>query len=292
MSLSILPLNANKSGKFIPWMIALMVYLATITGLGAVSISQWAAKWQLGFNNSITIELPPIGPQAQPEKLREVLSFLKKQPSVSHVKVVDKEKISELLRPWLGSEFSAKNLPLPILIDCSVSRNGPTDLAALKAGLTRIYPDASIEDNSKWHTTIDKFANSVQWALVIMLGLILLTVIGSINFITRTGLTIHAELISILQLLGARDDYVAGQFQKFVMQLGLRGCFLGMVLTLGTSFFLYFYAQGMEGFLQPDYKISILHLGVFFMTPAMIVLFMVVATRRTVMNTLKTQLPT
>lgn len=291
MSLPIIPLGANKSAKFIPWMIALMVYLATITSLLAVSINDWVGKWQTSFGSAITVELPPVSGANQNLKTEEVLAYLKGNSIVQAAEIVSREKISKLLKPWLGKEFEAQDLPFPVLIDVTLQNGAAIDSVALQAGVDKIYKGASIEENSRWYSALNKFAGSVQWALFIVLSLMFLTVIGSVNFITRTGLTIHAELISILQLLGSRDDYIASQFQKFVTQIGVRGGSIGVALSILSYMLMFFYAQGMEGFLQLNLQATYIHFAVLFCTPLIIVLFMVLAARRTVLKTLKTQLP-
>ena len=43
------PLNADPSGRFVPWIVALMVYLATISLMVAFSVSALINRWDTGF---------------------------------------------------------------------------------------------------------------------------------------------------------------------------------------------------------------------------------------------------
>lgn len=291
MTLTILPLNANKSGKFIPWMIALMVYLAIIAALGAVSMSQWASRWSLDLSQTFTVELPPLAQGAPAEKIEAVLNFLQGQEGIASVDLVDSKQVNALLKPWFGNEFKSQDFPLPILIDGHLKSKTSLDLEQLKNQLQPLYAGALVESNAPWQQTIGTFARSMEWGLFLVLGLILVTVVGAINFITKTGLIIHEEIISILQLVGARDDFVAKQFQRFILNLGVKGCLYGMTMALLTAVGLYFATQQLEGLLKLDLSLGVVQ-GIWFLAiPAVVLFFMVVATRRTVLKTLRTKLP-
>ena len=61
-------------------------------------------------------------------------------------------------------------------------------------------------------------------------GAAVLTVI----FTTRAGLAVHHAVVEVLHLIGARDGYIARQFQRQALRLALRGGIVGLVLTLAT----------------------------------------------------------
>jgi cell division transport system permease protein len=56
----------------------------------------------------------------------------------------------------------------------------------------------------------------------------------SIVFATRTGLAIHHGTVEVLHLIGARDSFIAAQFQWPALRLGLRGGLIGLVPALLT----------------------------------------------------------
>jgi cell division transport system permease protein len=55
-------------------------------------------------------------------------------------------------------------------------------------------------------------------------------------FVTRTGLAIHRRVIDIVHLIGARDAYIARQFQGHALRLGVMGGALGVALAAVTLF--------------------------------------------------------
>ena len=90
-------------------------------------------------------------------------------------------------------------------------------------------------------------------AVVILIGL---AAVATVVFTTRMGLSIHRNVIELLHLIGARDGYVAAQFQRQAMILGLRGGVLGIVLAVATLFGLRHVAGRLETPLAPDIPVA------------------------------------
>ena len=59
-------------------------------------------------------------------------------------------------------------------------------------------------------------------------------VIMSIVFATRTGLAVNHGTVEVLHLIGARDTFIAAQFQWPALRLGLRGGLIGLLPALIT----------------------------------------------------------
>jgi cell division transport system permease protein len=56
----------------------------------------------------------------------------------------------------------------------------------------------------------------------------------SIVFATRTGLAINHGTVEVLHLIGARDSFIAAQFQWPALRLGMRGGLIGLIPALLT----------------------------------------------------------
>ena len=66
-------------------------------------------------------------------------------------------------------------------------------------------------------------ARTIEWIAFSIVALIGLTAIAAIIFATRSGLAVHGAIINLLHVMGARDSYIACQFQMQAMMLGIRG---------------------------------------------------------------------
>ena len=53
----------------------------------------------------------------------------------------------------------------------------------------------------------------------------------TVIFITRTGLSLHHDVIELLHLMGAQDEYVAKQFESQALALCLKGGIIGFALA-------------------------------------------------------------
>ena len=54
-----LPLQRDVTGRFLPWIIALMVYLAILALAGSMVLSDMAQRWDKGLAGTLTIQVLP-----------------------------------------------------------------------------------------------------------------------------------------------------------------------------------------------------------------------------------------
>ena len=73
-------------------------------------------------------------------------------------------------------------------------------------------------------------------ATVLIVGLVTISAAVTVVFTTRAGVAIHHEVIELLHQIGARDSYIARQFQSHARALALKGGIIGGSLGLATLF--------------------------------------------------------
>ena len=54
-----IPLNRDGSGRFLPWLIALMVYLAGLALAGMLVLNGALQRWDRSLSGTLTVQLPP-----------------------------------------------------------------------------------------------------------------------------------------------------------------------------------------------------------------------------------------
>lgn len=230
-----IPLNRDSSVRFLPWIIALMVYLAGLALAGTLVLQGALERWNESLAGTLTVQLPPAE-AGKPDPLPATLELLRATPGVIHAAALTRTATAKLIEPWLGKSLSPDELALPRLIDLRINPAATPDLAALKARLADTAPGAVLDDHRLWLDRLAGFAISMEaTALAIVLligGAAVLTVV----FTTRAGLAVHHAVIEVLHLIGARDSYIAGQFQRQALDLGLRGGLVGLLLTVLTLF--------------------------------------------------------
>src|SRR5262249_59731105 len=65
-----------------------------------------------------------------------------------------------------------------------------------------------------------------------VLGLVLAATVLSVMFATRGAMATNRPIIEVLHFVGARDGYIAGEFQRHFLVLGLKGGAIGGAAAL------------------------------------------------------------
>jgi cell division transport system permease protein len=78
------------------------------------------------------------------------------------------------------------------------------------------------------------FLRTVEVMAVTLLALVLAATAGVVAFVARAGLSIHRQIVDILHIVGARDAYVARQFQAQAFRFGFVGAMIGSLLGVIT----------------------------------------------------------
>jgi cell division transport system permease protein len=230
-----IPFDRDGSGRFLPWLIALMVYLAALATSGALALDQALTRWNRGLAGTLTVELPVRSEADQGDGgLNAALLVLRAAPGVLAATPLEREKVAKLLEPWLGADFPADELALPRLVDVRIDVGRGVDLAALRAQLAKAAPGAVLDDHRLWLDRLASLGFSIELTALVILALVGAAAVLAVIFTTRTGLSVHRDVIELLHLMGARDGYIAGQFQHQALRLGLGGGLIGLVLALVT----------------------------------------------------------
>jgi cell division transport system permease protein len=229
-----LPLDRDETARFLPWIIAFIVFLAALALAASMAADEALGSWNRGLSNSLTIQVPqaPDGPGASAKRVEAALAVLAATPGIAKSELLGDDKIRALLEPWLGKSLGAADLPLPALISVELKDPQAVDIDLLAHRLQNIAPDISLDSHKVW---LDALAGRARIAQIGALCIVLLNglaAIATVIFATRTGLMVHRAMIEVLHLMGASDLYIARQFAGQALRLGLRGGLIGIVPAL------------------------------------------------------------
>jgi len=286
-----LPLDKDAHSRFLPWLIAFMVFLAIMAMAGMLVLNATASRWDQGIRGTLTVQVMPAeDPSKDDERLRAVLSVLAQTPEIDSYETLTDDKLLKLLEPWLGPASESWDLPLPRLVDVELKTGADLDAEVLSRRLAARVPGASVDDHRIWLKRLVRLIQTVEGLATLVLAFIALATVGTVVFTTRTGLDIHREAIEILHLIGAQDSYVAGQFASRAFSLGLRGGFFGLLLAVPTLLGIGYLAQQMDSSLLPDLTLGFVHWSALAGLPLVVSLIAMVTARMTVMKTLSRML--
>ena len=226
-----LPLRQDASGRFLPWIIALMVYLAAMGGVGLIWLSEALSRWDVSLTSTLTVQIP--ADTSQP-RIDMAVGALRQTKGVISARLLPPDETAKLLQPWLGNNVALADLPLPRLIDIRVDPRLTIDYTTLRRQLASVIPGSRLDNSPSELGSIRDFALRVEGVITagVLAGAALIVTI--IIFTARIGLAIHRSVIELLHLLGAQDAYIARQFQIHALSLGLRGGVIGAVAAALT----------------------------------------------------------
>ncbi|MHB1217171.1 MAG: cell division protein FtsX [Alphaproteobacteria bacterium] len=234
---SALPLATDQASRFLPWLTALMVYLAALALIGVISLRDAAHRWGGQFEGTLTVQIVPaegMKLQVIDEQVKKAAAILETTPGVVSVKPLDADATAVLLEPWLGRGPLVRELPLPRLIDVRTASGVKLDVALLAKQLAEVAPGALVDDHGDWLRSLTALARAIETVSLGVLLFIAMVAVAAMVFATRTGLALHHDVVSVLHMVGARDGFIARQFERHALWLSFKGGVLGVVLAGAT----------------------------------------------------------
>ncbi len=283
--------DKDSLNRFLPWLIAFMVFLMILAMAGMLVLNAITARWDRGISGTLTVQImPKENPEKNAERLQQVLAILARMPEVASYEALNDDQLMVLLEPWLGITAEAHDLPLPGLVDVELKPDADLDVPAFAKRLAARVPGASIDDHRVWLERLVSLIETAQGLAALVVVFIVLATIGTVVFTTRTGLVIHREAIEVLHLIGAQDSYVARQFAGRALALGLKGGAIGLLLALPTLFGIGILARQMDSSLLPDFTLTPSHWAVLAGLPLAVAFIAMLTARLTVMKMLSRML--
>jgi cell division transport system permease protein len=221
---SIVPAD-SISGRALLAVIAIMTFLATLTLGAVVLVRSVAGDWQSAVAREVTIQLRPSEQRDIEADVRKAVALAEATPGIAGVRPYTKEESARLLEPWLGSGLELGELPVPRLIVVRVAAAEP-DFAALRKQLAEI-PGVTLDDHRAF---VDRMRAMARTAVVLGLGvlfLVLAAAMMSVMFATRGAMSTNRQIIEVLHVVGAKEGFIASEFQRHFLLLGLKGGAIG-----------------------------------------------------------------
>lgn len=280
-----LPLAGDQASRFVPGIIGIMVFLSVLVLACALVLGNTIEQWRLSHSVQITVEVPPSA--ASEGAVQSVIAVLAATPGVVEARQLSSANVSDLLAPWIGKDLDIAQLPLPVLIDVRLERPGAIDAEALQVLLDQDVPGIRVDDGRRWLQPVRTTARALQMIAGVVLLLIAAGAVATIIFMTRTGLAVHHETIEILHMVGARDAYVARQFQTQALRLALYGGLPGLGVAVLCIALVGRLAGELEAPLLPQLSLGMHGWIALVAVPLVAAVIAVVTARATVMATLQ-----
>ena len=286
-----LSFDSDASRHFVPLIVAVMVYLATLALAGSLSVGGTVDQWRDAVRGSMTVQLPGRpGGQESPEavaNIEAITDALLATPGVASAAALPVSDIQALLEPWLGDADLPADLPVPVLIDVTLDDGVSLDPKGLAQHLAVIVPGVQVSDSGASLERLVRLARSVQWVAGIIVALVGSAATAIIIFATRAGMSAHRKTIELLHLIGAHDSYIARQFQFRLLFLSFIGGVLGLVFGTATLIVITLLSSQVQASLVPRLSLTASHWAILAMLPILGTAVATVTARMTVSRSLR-----
>ncbi|MBO6554005.1 MAG: ABC transporter permease [Roseitalea sp.] len=217
----------NIAGQAMALVVAIMSFLACLTVGGVSLVGQSAATWQSQISREATVQIRPARDFDIETALAEAQAIAADYEGVRSARIIGREETLGLLEPWLGSGLGLDELPVPRLVVITIDETAPPDFAAMRAAITEAVPNATLDDHRAWVGRLVAMARTTTLAGLAVLALVMAALVMTVVFATRGALAGNHEVIEVLHFVGARAGFIARQFERRFLVIGLRGAAAG-----------------------------------------------------------------
>ncbi|KAB2939819.1 MAG: ABC transporter permease [Hyphomicrobium sp.] len=226
----------SVTGRSLTLVVSIMCFLACLTAGAVYMINQSANAWLKDIASEVTAQIEPRDGMDVDKTVREAEAFLRNHKGIARANALSLDTSSKLLEPWLGQSDALAALPVPRLIAIEIDRNQPPNIEELRAELSKQFPSASLDDHRRWQQQIRTVTRSFALGGLAILLLVGAATTAIIVSATRSALASNREIVEVLHFVGATDRYIAREFERHFLRLGIRAGIVGALFAMAVFF--------------------------------------------------------
>lgn len=217
----------SVAGRSLTFVIAIMTFLASLTAGGVYLVFNAASVWTNNISSEITVQVQSRGGGSEDARVAEIAKFLTDQNGIKQVEPYSREQSLRLVEPWIGKSEILKSFAIPRLIAVEIDRDYPPDIPTLKKVLEAKYPGAVLDDHGRWRGEIHRLTRFLELAGIGMLALMAAATGAVIIAAATSALASNKEIVSVLNLVGAEEKFIASQFEMHFLKVGVKAGIAG-----------------------------------------------------------------
>lgn len=209
-----------------------MAFLAVFALALSLAAGRLADRWgsELARTATVRIVAPLDQRAAQTDAALRILETTK---GVETARALTDAEQQALLAPWFGPDLALDALPVPRLIEV-IENSAGMDAAGLRLRLAAEVPGAVLDDHGRWREPLVQAATRLRLIGWVSIGLIAAAVAAMITLAAQAALAANAQVIAVLRLVGATDDYIAQAFVRRFTLRALSGAAAGTVVGMAA----------------------------------------------------------
>lgn len=276
--------ETHEATRLLPYVMAVMVYLSALALMGSMMLNKGFGDMTESLSNRLTIQITTADAEMRNAQVDEVTALLRKTPGIDYVRKLNDVEIEKLLEPWLGKGNVTDDLPVPAILDVTVSRDLTLNLDAVRGMLAQVSDNIHLDDHQQWLGRFLRLMDMVEYTALGILLLVVLATVCIVIFGTKAGMAENREIIAVMHHLGAQDSMIARAYQSRFMKYGLKGGIIGLVLAFITLVSLIYLSRDLAEGLVRIPELPVVEIAVLLVIPFLAALISMLTARYTVLQ--------
>lgn len=215
---------------------AAMAFLAVFAMAMSFAADRLAMRWDSELARTATLRISaPEGQMAA--QTAAAIRLLETTPGIEAARAIPADEAQALLEPWFGPDLPVESLPIPQLIEVTTTAEG-YDATGLRARLQAEVPGAVLDDHTRWRAPLIAAANRIRLFGTVAVALIALSTAAMVTLAAQAALAANGQVIRVLRLIGASDNYIARAFVRRFALRALIGAAAGTAAGIVAVLFL------------------------------------------------------
>ncbi len=207
-----------------------MTFLAVFALALSLASGRLADRWADALAQTATVRISAPVDQMEVQT-NAVLAVLRTTPGIASARALTDDEQKALLAPWFGPDLPLDALPLPRLVEVVEAPEG-YDSEGLRQRLMAEAPGAVLDDHTRWRRPLATAAARLNLLGGLSILLIGAAMAAMITLAANASLAANAQVIRVMRIVGAQDDYIAAAFVRRFTLRALAGSAAGALAGL------------------------------------------------------------
>ncbi len=207
-----------------------MTFLAVFALALSLASGRLADRWADALAQTATVRISAPVDQMEVQT-NAVLAVLRTTPGIASARALTDDEQKALLAPWFGPDLPLDALPLPRLVEVVEALEG-YDSEGLRQRLMAEAPGAVLDDHTRWRRPLATAAARLNLLGGLSILLIGAAMAAMITLAANASLAANAQVIRVMRIVGAQDDYIAAAFVRRFTLRALAGSAAGALAGL------------------------------------------------------------
>ena len=247
----------DSDGRFVPALIAVLVYLAIVALAALLLVGESAERRREERAGRLTVQLAASpDEEADAAAAEKALTRIHGLAEVARAERVPESRLAGLLRIRPGLAPIAGRAPLPTVIELDLKPEARAQADSLRLRLQAELPDAEIVGGRALLDPALRLMRAIEGVALVLVVVLGGTLAAVVVFATQARLEARHETIEILHLLGAEEAGIVQAVVRRALRTSMIGALFGF--ALGATTLLVFAAvaatPGIDGI--AEYSVS------------------------------------